>query len=270
MPSVKFKIYTKWRLAVSVLPFLVVIVALKFGAHYMGWEFLSLNTLFTGIISANIFLIGFLLSGVLVDYKESEKIPGDLAASFETLADECLILHKSKKTDAARMCLIHLTGMLESTIRWFYKKERTQKLLDDISDLSEHFFELEPHTQANFIVRLKQEQHLIRKMIIRVHTIRETTFVGAGYAITELITFILVCGLIFIRIDPYYESVFFVAFVSFVLIYMILFIRDLDNPFGYTQSNNHVEDVPLKPLEDARSRIRARFDQNGFCAKGYS
>ncbi len=255
---IKLKVAPKWRLAIAVLPYLCVIMLLKFGAHYMKWEFLSLNALFTGIISANIFLIGFLLSGVLVDYKESEKIPGDLAASFETLADECLILHKNKKTDAARKCLDHLLSMLDSTLKWFYKKERTNKLLNDVADLNEHFFEMETHTQANFITRLKQEQNLIRKMIVRVHTIRETSFVGAGYAITELITCILVGGLIFVRIEPYYESLFFVAFVSFVLIYMIFFIRDLDNPFGYTQDNNHVEEVPLKPLLDAKERIQLR------------
>jgi hypothetical protein len=51
---------------------------------YLGAEFLSLSSLFTAVVSANIFLIGFLISGVLVDYKESEKIPGDMAASIET------------------------------------------------------------------------------------------------------------------------------------------------------------------------------------------
>ncbi|OHB60682.1 MAG: hypothetical protein A2Y12_04880 [Planctomycetes bacterium GWF2_42_9] len=250
------KLSPKWTLAFKVLPFVAVIIILKFVIHYFEAEFLSLSSLFTAVVSANIFLIGFLISGVLVDYKESEKIPGDMAACIETMADECAILHKSKNSPAAHKCLAHLLDFNNSLIDWFYKKERTATILDKISAFNEYFIDFEPQTQANFIVRLKQEQNLIRKMVYRVHTIRETSFLGSGYAIVELITAVLVIGLVFIQIDPYYESIFFVAFVSFILIYMIYFIKDLDNPFGYHFEDNYVEDVSLKPLLDLRHRVK--------------
>ena len=51
--------------------------------HYGGLELFSLSPLFGAIISANVFLIGFLISGVLVDYKESERLPGELACSLK-------------------------------------------------------------------------------------------------------------------------------------------------------------------------------------------
>jgi uncharacterized membrane protein (DUF485 family) len=70
--------HTKWRLAFKVFPFVLIIILAKLVTHYLGWEFLTLNTLFGAIISANVFLIGFLISGVLVDYKESEKLPGEI------------------------------------------------------------------------------------------------------------------------------------------------------------------------------------------------
>ncbi|MCX5634729.1 MAG: hypothetical protein NTW55_02650 [Planctomycetota bacterium] len=251
----------KWTLAVTVLPYVAIIVLLKFGVHYFGFEFLSLSSLFTAVVSANIFLIGFLISGVLVDYKESEKIPGDMACSIETMADECMILYKGKKSAAAREMMQHLMEFGGMLIEWFHKKERTTKLLDKVSGFNDYFLALEAETQANFITRLKQEQNLLRKMIYRVHTIRETSFLGTGYAIAELITFILVVGLVFIKIDPYYESVFFVAFVSFILIYMIFFIKDLDNPFGYNLQDSLVEDVSLKPLLDVRGRIKSIMER---------
>ena len=64
------------------------VIALKLVAHWLDWEVISLNPLFSGIVAANVFLMGFLLSGVLADYKESERLPGELAASIETIADE--------------------------------------------------------------------------------------------------------------------------------------------------------------------------------------
>ncbi len=242
-------------MALKTLPFVLAIVVLKFVVHSLGYEFLTLNSLFTAIISANIFLIGFLISGTLVDYKESEKLPGDLSSSLETMADEGLILHASKKSQEAKDFLVKLSRFNAALLDWFYKKERTSVLMEKLLSFNDDFLAFEKQIQPNFIVRLKQEQNSIRRMIHRIHTIRETSFLGTGYAIAEIITFILVLGLIFIKMDPFYESVFFVSFVSFILIYMIYFIKDLDNPFGYNDADSLVEEVSLKPLFDSQKRI---------------
>lgn len=261
----KIPLGARWRLAVNTLPLVAVIILLKFLAHYYDYEFLALNSLFTAIVSANIFLIGFLISGVLVDYKESEKLPSELSASLESMADEGLIIYKNKRSREAKDYLRKISDFNRSLIDWFYKKERTEDLMSKLHSFNDDFLAFESQTQANFIVRLKQEQNAIRKMINRVHTIRETSFLGTGYAIAEIITTILVAGLIFIKMDPFYESVFFISFVSFILIYMIYFIKDLDNPFGYAEEDSLVEDVSLKPLLDSQKRIDVFLkDLDGF------
>lgn len=252
---IKLPINSRWKLALKTIPFVGIIILLKFAAHYLNYEFLTLNSLFTAIISANIFLIGFLISGTLVDYKESEKLPGDLSSSLETMADEGLIIYKNKKSAEAKNFLLKLSQFNKILIDWFYKKERTNILMEKLKSFNDDFLNFESQTQANFIVRLKQEQNSIRRMINRVHTIRETSFLGTGYAIAEIITLILVLGLIFIKMDPFYESIFFISFVSFILIYMIYFIKDLDNPFGYNEKENLVEEVSLKPLIDSQKRL---------------
>jgi len=251
----KIPMSSRWKLALKTMPYVLVIVILKFLAHYYGYEFLTLNALFTAIISANIFLIGFLISGVLVDYKESEKLPGDLAASLETLADEGLIIYQNKKSPEALNFLNKLNDFNQALINWFYKKEKTNSLMSRLVSWNEDFLSFESQTQANFIVRLKQEQNQIRKILNRIHTIRETSFLGTGYAIAEIITTILVFGLIFIKMTPFYESAFFVSFVSFILIYMIYFIKDLDNPFGYANADSLVEEISLKPILDSQKRL---------------
>ena len=182
----KMPVHSRWKLALKTIPFVAVIVLVKFLAHYFGYEFLTLNSLFTAIISANIFLIGFLISGTLVDYKESEKLPGDLSASLEAMADEGLIIYKNKKSQEAKDFLLKLSRFNTALIDWFYKKERTSSLLDKLLSFNDDFLAFENQTQANFIVRLKQEQNSIRKMINRIHTIRETSFLGT-------INFIIPC-----------------------------------------------------------------------------
>lgn len=245
----------KWRLTAQVLPLVVLVVGIKLVVHAMGLEFLPLSTLFTAIISANIFLIGFLISGVLADYKESEKLPGELASSLETMADEAIIIFKAKRDGAALRYLADLETFSHTVDRWFHKRERTTTVMHALTDFNDHFRAFESLTQANFIARMKQEQASIRRMLNRIHTIRETSFNAAGYAIAEGITFLLSVGMVFLTIEPYYASIFFVAFVSFVLLYMVMLIHDLDNPFGYYEKAALSEEVSLKPLHDVQRRL---------------
>jgi predicted membrane chloride channel (bestrophin family) len=250
------KIGMKWKLTLKVLPFVLALLVIKLFAHQFKVEFLTLNSLFSAIVSANVFLIGFLISGVLVDYKEAEKLPGDLAVSLEALTDEISIIVKNKKAKVAIDALDHISDMSKNILQWFYKKERTKHILDQITKLNDYFLAFEPLTQANFIVRMKQEQTSLRRIITRIHTIRETSFNPSGYAIAEIITGLLCFGLVFTKIDPYYESLFFVAFVSFILIYMVMLIKDLDNPFGYYKEENLSADVSLVPIQEVINRIK--------------
>ena len=66
----------KWHLVIEILPILIGVFILKILFHTFGLEFISLNPLFTSLIAGTIFLIGFLINGVISDYKESEKCPG--------------------------------------------------------------------------------------------------------------------------------------------------------------------------------------------------
>lgn len=245
----------KWRLAVRTVPIIVLVIVAKYVAHYYDVEFLSLNALFTAIISANIFLIGFLITGTLSDFKESERLPGELAASLQVIADEAHIIYLNKKSEESLNLLNTVIALNSKILNWFYKKAKTQDLYDDLLSLNQNFLEIEPQTQANFIVRIKNEQNNLRRTINRIHTIRETSFLGTGYAIAEIISTILIIGLIFVNLNPFYESMFFVSFVSFVMVYMIFFIKDLDNPFSYYEENSLVEEVSLKPIIDSRERL---------------
>ena len=253
------KRFQKWHLTLRVLPIVILVIILKLLAHQFGLEFISLNPLFTGIVTANIFLLGFLIAGVLSDYKESEKFPGELASSIETIVDECLIISKNKKAKPAQECLEHTLDMTNSINNWFHKKERTRALMDKLSAFNDFFLAFESLTQANFIARLKQEQSAIRRMLIRIHTIRETSFVSSGYAIAEAIAIILAIGLIFVKIDPFYEALFFVSAITFLQIYMILLIKDLDNPFEYYGDSSGPDEISLKPLDDLKLRIEEKI-----------
>jgi predicted membrane chloride channel (bestrophin family) len=217
---------------------------------------LSVNPLFSGIIAANVFLMGFLLSGVLSDYKESERLPGELACSLEAIADEVRIIHKTKQSPAASRCLEHMLDLTLSIKEWFHKRHRTREVMARLNGLDDFFVAFESLIQANFIVRLKQEQGNVRRVLVRIHTIRETSFISSGYMVAQITTLLLVGGLILSKIDPFYESLFFVGVITFLLVFLNLLIHDLDNPFGYYEGDS-AEDVSLKPLDDLMDYLKS-------------
>jgi hypothetical protein len=247
----------KWHLSIKIVPILLTIFFLKLLFHRFGLEFISLNSLFTSLIAATTFLIGFLITGVISDYKESEKIPGDMAASLEAIHDEAYILNKNKGNERTREFLSQYSQFLESINNWFYRKERTKNIIEKLHRMNDYFSEFENLMQANFLSRMKNEQSNLRKMIIRVDNIRDMSFIQSAYAIVESLAFFVITGLLILKVEPFYEALFFTILVSFLLVYMIFLIKDLDNPFDYSEHGENGAEVSIKPLHDLIERVAA-------------
>jgi hypothetical protein len=255
------RLHTKHALTLGAFGVVALSIGLKWGAHALGWEILTLNALLSGIVAADVFLMGFLLSGVLGDYKEAERMPGELAASLEVLSEEGEAVRARSKSPLAEEFLARVEALAKALHAWFYKRERTGAVLDQLSALHRYFAEFEPLTQTGYILRMKEEQQSIRRALIRAHTIRETAFIGAGYRIAEWTTGLLIVALVLVRIDPFIESIFTVGVIVFLLSYLILLIHDLENPFAYYVDHSEAN-VSLKPLEDCIARLTARRDRD--------
>jgi hypothetical protein len=245
----------KWSLLIKTLPILTAILILKLVFHQFGLEVVSLNALFTSIIAGTTFLIGFLIAGVISDYRESERIPGDMAASLETIYDEAYILQKNKPGKLTNDFIIYYNDFLGSLLDWFHKKEKTRDIIRKLHGMNNYFAEFENITQANFVTRMKNDQSNLRKMIIRVNNIRDLPFIQSGYAIVEILALIVVVGLLILKVEPFYEALFFTVTVSFLLIYMIALLKDLDDPFDYVSYGESGTEVSLKPLHDLAIRV---------------
>ena len=250
------KIPASWRLPAKAFGLATVIAVARLILDLVGAEGLSMSPLVATLITADVFILSLLLTGVMSDYKESEKIPGDLSVSIGVIADECLVLWRHKQAQPARDCLYFLLDFTASLKQWFHRTERSVTMMEMVSGMSDHFFAIEPFTPPNFIVRLKQEQAAISRMFVRVHTIRETSFVSSAYMMARVATLLILAGLLFLRIEPWYESVFLVGVIGLFLSYLLLLIPDLDNPFDYSETGQPSgQEISLKPLDDLQERI---------------
>ncbi|NTV23287.1 MAG: hypothetical protein HGA85_02845 [Nanoarchaeota archaeon] len=262
-----FKYFGKWNIAIEVMPIVILACVFKILTHNNSWEILSLSPLFTSILAATTFLIGFLITGVISDYKESEKIPGDLAASLEVIHDETSQIAMTKQSKEAKAFLLFQLDFISSLKRWFFKREETGKIFDKLNSMNNHFAKLEAQTQVAYISRMKQEQSNIRKMVSRINTLRDTQFAATAYAIAEFLAFFLVVGMITVKIEPFYESMFFLIIVTFLVWYMILLIKDFDNPFEYAGHGEQGSEISLKPIHDLEKRLERYVKEMEKAAK---
>jgi hypothetical protein len=63
------------------------------------------------------------------------------------------------------------------------------------------------------------------------------------------------------QIEPFYESLFFLGFVVFLILYMILLIKDLDNPFDYSEKGESPGEVSLFPIHEVKDRLKNKINK---------
>src|SRR4051794_12507421 len=252
------QVLTMPRLLLRALPWVVGAVGVKAILQAAGVHPLDLNPLFSGLVGANVFLLGFLLAGTLSDYKESERLPAELAGSLETIADEALLVHAEHGVPEGAACIEQCADIAASIRTFIVDDVPVDEPLVAIRAFNPLFSVFGPLIQPGFTTRLKGEQAQIRRVVLRIHTIRTTSFVAAGYAIAELTGALLVIGLELSRLsDHEVESLFFIGVITLLLTYVFLLIRAVDTPFEYEGSRPGSADISLQPLVDAEARLRA-------------
>jgi hypothetical protein len=181
-----------------------------------------------------------------------------LASSIEAIADECVYVYKGKKTEAGKIGFLYCLDFSEQVLDWLYSKVRTKNVMEKIAGFTNIFLPIEQYSQPSSVGRLKHEQSEIRKSVLRIHFIREVRFAGSAYAAAEIISYLMIISMVFLKMETYYENFFFTLFVSFIMVYMLLLIRDLDDPFAYYDQKHSVEEVSLHPLENLKARLEDR------------
>ena len=253
---------SRWRLAIQILPAVALVALAKTVVTELDAESIELNPLYTGLVAGNIFLLGFLLAGTLSDYKESEKLPVELAASLDSISDELRIIAAGEGAAEARAGLEHVAGIVRSTLEWIYGNRSFDQAIDRVEGLNQHFRAIEPYTQATYVNRIKGEQSASRRMLLRIYSIHETSFVVAGFMVAALTSALLITVLLFIDVGSLATDVILLCTLTFMLGYVLLLIRDLDDPFEYGAGGERAgsAEASLDPLVRLAGRLPQPVD----------
>jgi hypothetical protein len=243
----------RWRVAVQTLPIVLLLVAIKAGLSYFELEFITVSPLFTSIVAGGIFLFSLILAGTLSDYKESERLPAEFASSCESIHQEALCALQTYPSFDITRLRTTLCGFLNS-IREDIGDINSRKALQTLEGLTQSIIEMEKLGVAPaFIVRVKNEQAAIRKGLMRFYYIQRINFLPSAYLLVQTIIVLIIGLLMFSNIEPFWDSIVIVFFLTYLFVYIIKLLRIMERPFqreGLTR-----DDVSLFLLEECQQRI---------------
>lgn len=244
-----------YRILIIALIVTFAVVVAKYLLHMINFEPIAQTSLHNSVISSAIFVIGFVLSATIADYKESERIPAEFASTIENMYEDAYEIHdKYDKFDleALRINLIDIIDAFREGTRVNRKGVRRE-----IATLNRTFGAMEDAgIPANFIVKLKQQQAQLLRNMFRVNYIQKINFIPSAFFLVRSIVVIVITLLLLTNIDPFYGGLVISGAISFILTYMLILIHVISIPFHSKGKTR--DDVSLFLLRETRNYLTDR------------
>ncbi len=251
----------KWKLMLTTIPITLLILAIKFGIeHVLMYEGLVKFSEIGLVITGGIFLIGFMLAGTMADYKESEKIPSEIACAIETIEDTILLGHGYKGGYDLSEMRRQLNEVTEAIINWFKHNGAEEDVFRRLNSITNIALTMEKAGIGAIASRVTGEQHNLRKLFSRVNVIKKTGFLVTGYALLEVLTVVIIALMLVSKFENETISIIIITFITQIFVYMLRLIRDVDQPFEYSPKGTvRASDIDLFPLLDYDARAKKRI-----------
>lgn len=249
----------RYRLAYTTLAIVGLLVIGKFLIHQFGFEFFTINTLFTSAIAGAVFIIGFLLAGVFADYKEAEKMPAELCSSLENIWDEARLFKRNKTKfdlEKTKDTLLEIVVKFRTGLNREGNHNNLRPALMAADELDESFAQMEDlGMPPNYIVRLKTEQANVRKQILRVYYIQRMRFIPSAFVLAQSLVAFIILLLLFVKTEGSSELFVLFAFISYLFLYTVRLILVLEKPFR--KGTGTMDDVSIFLIREFEEELKS-------------
>jgi hypothetical protein len=245
----------KWRLFVKVLPLTGLFALAKFGVHASRLESWEFNSLTGSLFGAATFVIAFVLSGTLSDYNGCEEQLAQLINSVEAIEDINRYLARLKPDLSPDKISRLLAELLLQTRQWLLNSIPFEGLQQVLAQLNDGLAERQQQSGESVCERALPEVAKIRLLLAKMASNRNSDFLGPAYAMLEVFLVGSVMALLLIGSERFIENMVVSCFLFTSFTYLLLLIRDLDNPFQYDGSS--AVDIDITCLSDCRDRLLA-------------
>jgi uncharacterized membrane protein YdcZ (DUF606 family) len=244
----------RFRLALLALPAVFAVMVLR----YVLQEVFDIGEVATfgevgSVITGVTLILGFMLGGVLSDYKESEKLPASVAvalAGFRSTAHSGLLV---KDLDVS-IINARIAKVANAIAGWFVGTNSEDEMWAAMSDFPALIVDLEKAGMAShYVGRLMVLNGELNATLNRVAVVRNTSFVQSGYVLMTILVLVLQGSLAIVTFPSSIMSWIAPSVLSLAYAYLWLLVRDLDNPFGHSENDGKGSgaDVDITPLMNA-------------------
>jgi len=251
----------KFRLLVKALP----VVAAVLGARWVLFESMDVGEIVSfgeagAVITGVTLILGFMLAGVLADYKESERLPGVVASAlngFHSAATGGLASKDLETTWAKQRILV----VVDAVCAWFTKGTRDEEMWSAHADLAALIVDAEKKGMGtHYVGRLLTLNGELTNTLSRISVIRNTSFIQAGYVLMGFLVTVMMALLAVVDFPSTVMSWIAPAVLSLVYTYLLFLVKDLDNPFGHAENGGEGSgaDVDLGALLAVQQALQGR------------
>ena len=151
-------------------------------------EISDISIVFTGAF----FVVGLLLAATMTDFKESEKIPGEIAANIEAIKDWIFLALRAPRSGNSELCKESLNILFlrkeiieitDGIILWINSIEKDSKaifpLLRRFNEIAYYFAERGVDKEA--VKGIQENTNAMRKQLTRAYSISRNNFITLAY-----------------------------------------------------------------------------------------
>lgn len=226
-------------------------------------ELSDITIIFTGAF----FVFGLLLAATMTDFKESEKIPGEIAANLEAIKDWIYLALRAPRTGTSDLCKEELNSsflrqemltITDGIISWIYSSGKDSTIIFPLirksNEIAYYFAERGVDKEA--IKGIQENTNAMRKQLTRAYSISRNNFIKPAYTLLQSILFIVMSLLLITKFKTIVADYLVTSAITFLFCYLYLLISGLDDPFDVSDGET---DVDLKPIDRFKQRLMSDF-----------
>ena len=244
--------HNQFRLVLRAIPVALLVLVLRYVVH----NTLDLNGIVTfsdagAVITGATIIVGLMLAGVIADYKESEKLPAVVGGSLLAL-DGLAVSGLSVKDIDGSWVRPRVAEIAETVRGWLHGRVSDEQMWAAQATIAPLIVDAEKAgVPSHYVGRLLVSSSELSNALSRIQTIRNTSFIRAGYVLMVLLVFIVLALLVIIDFTSPIMRWVVPGVLALAYTYLILLVRDIDNPFSGAAC---VDLTPVDVAADALSR----------------
>ncbi len=253
----------KWKLMISTLPFVAAVTGFKALLEFVFdikgvVEFGDVGI----VLTAGVFLSGFVLAGTMADYKESERLPGEIAITLETLEEIFTLACTGRPALVVSEFKRETLKVADDIKAWLLRNKTSAEVFESLTHMNTVIRRLEAGGAGPYASRAVPQLLMLRKNVSRIDVIRRTGFLPPAYALLEVLLVMILLLLLSASFKSHIAQFILIPVVTLVNTYMLRLIKDIDDPFDYAPDGTKLggAEVELFPLDEYRARLAARLD----------